>query len=151
MDVAGTHAPAARVDDFLTGGGEMAARVRAHDWAQSPLGSWTGWPQSLRTAASIMLNSAHPMFLAWGPSLVFIYNDAYAPFLGIRHPDALGHPFEAIWSEIWGDLAPLIGEALSGRATWSEDLHLVMLRNGYPEDTWYTFSYSPIRDESGGG
>ncbi|WP_332769896.1 HWE histidine kinase domain-containing protein [Phenylobacterium sp.] len=150
MDASGTQAPVARADDFLTGGGEMGGHVRSHDWSRSPLGPLSGWPQSLRTAASIMLNSAHPMFLAWGPSLVFIYNDAYAPFLGIRHPDALGHPFEAIWSEIWGDLAPLIGEALSGRATWSEDLHLVMLRNGYPEDTWYTFSYSPIRDESGG-
>ncbi|UTP39642.1 GAF domain-containing protein [Phenylobacterium sp. LH3H17] len=150
MDVAGTHAPAARGDDFLTGGGEMGALVRAHDWKLSPLGPSSAWPQSLRTAASIMLNSAHPMFLAWGPSLVFIYNDAYAPILGTRHPHALGHPFQAIWSEIWHELTPLIETALSGRATWSEDLHLIMLRNGYPEDTWYTFSYSPIRDESGG-
>ncbi len=150
MDVAGTQAPVARGDDFLTGGGEMGALVRSHDWGRSALGPSDGWPQSLRTAVSIMLNSAHPMFLAWGPSLIFIYNDAYAPILGIRHPQALGQPFQDIWSDIWQDITPLIETALSGRATWSEDLHLLMQRKGYPEDTWYTFSYSPIRDESGG-
>ncbi|WP_395671247.1 HWE histidine kinase domain-containing protein [Phenylobacterium sp.] len=136
--------------DFLLGGGEMGERLRAHDWRRSPLGPPGTWPQSLRTAVSIMLNSRHPMFLAWGPQLAFIYNDGYAPILGAKHPDALGRPFEEIWSEIWHDIRPLVDTALSGEATWSEDLHLVMERHGFPEDTWYTFSYSPIRDESGG-
>ncbi len=135
---------------FLSGGGEMGRRMRAHDWASSPLGPPEGWPQSLRTALSLMLNSRHPMFIAWGPELAFIYNDGYAPILGNKHPDALGRPFREIWAEIWQDILPLVDRALSGVATWSEDLHLVMLRNGFPEDTWYTFSYSPVRDESGG-
>jgi two-component sensor histidine kinase len=136
--------------DFLLGGGEMGERLRAHDWRLSPLGAPETWPQSLRTAVSIMLNSRHPMFLAWGPELGFIYNDGYAPILGARHPEAIGRPFAEIWPEIWKDILPLIDTALAGEATWSEDRHFVMERHGYPEDTWYTFSYSPIRDESGG-
>jgi PAS domain S-box-containing protein len=136
--------------DFLLGGGEIGRRLRAHDWSRSPLGPPQSWPQSLRTAVSILLNSGHPMFVAWGPELGFLYNDAYAPILGAKHPDALGRPFAQVWDEIWDDLLPLVQTALSGEPTWREDMHLVMHRNGYPEDTWYTFSYSPIRDETGG-
>jgi PAS domain S-box-containing protein len=135
---------------FLLGGGAMGARFRALDWSATPLGPSQAWPQSLKTAVSLMLNSGHPMFLAWGPELAFLYNDAYGPILGARHPDALGKPFAQVWSEIWADIRPLVDAALRGEATWSEDLHLVMERNGYPEDTWYTFSYSPVRDETGG-
>ncbi|HEY8571564.1 PAS domain-containing sensor histidine kinase [Phenylobacterium sp.] len=135
--------------DFLEGGGEMGERVRAHDWAASPLGPVEAWPQSLKTTVSLLLNSGHPMFVAWGPQLGFIYNDAYAVILGDKHPAALGRRFEDIWSEIWADILPLVEAALSGTATWSEDLHLRMNRHGYWEDTWWTFSYSPVRDESG--
>jgi PAS domain S-box-containing protein len=90
------------------------------------------------------------MFVAWGPDLAFIYNDAYAPILGTRHPAAMGRPFREVWPEIWDDLLPLIEAALRGEATWSEDMPLLMLRKGYPEQTYYTFSYSPVRDETGG-
>ena len=142
--------PLARGLEFLAGGGEMGRRMRDHDWARSPLGPAQDWPQSLRTAVSLMLNSGHPMFLAWGPELAFLYNDGYAPIFGAKHPYMLGVPFHEAWPEIWDDISPLIERALAGEGTWSEDLHLVMERNGYPEDTWYTFSYSPVRDESGG-
>lgn len=134
---------------FLAGGGEMAERMRALDWSATPLGPVAAWPSSLRTAAGVMLNSRHPMFLAWGPELTFLYNDGYAPILGARHPQALGRPFEEIWSEIWSDLRPLVDRALTGEASWREDMHLVMERHGAPEDTWFSFSYSPVRDEAG--
>jgi len=136
--------------DFLAGGGEMGARSRRLDWATTPFGPVASWPQSLRTAASILLNSGHPMFLAWGPDLAIIYNDGYAQLLGERHPAALGQPLRRIWPEIWDDLVPMINSALSGQATWSEDMPFILTRHGYPEETWFTFSYSPIRDETGG-
>ncbi len=133
---------------FLKGDGTMGERMRAHDWSGSPLGGLSLWPQSLRTAVNIMLSSKQPMFIAWGPELTFLYNDAYAPILAKKHPAAVGRPFRAVWSEIWTDIAPLIDRALAGEATWAENLHLVMERNGFAEDTWYSFSYSPIRDEA---
>jgi PAS domain S-box-containing protein len=128
----------------------MGALMRAHDWSSSPLGPPEFWPQSLRTVASLMLTSKFPMFIAWGPELAFLYNDGYRPIFGAKHPHALGLPFQDVWSEIWPDLEPLVTKALAGESTYHEDLHLVMERNGYPEDTWYTFSYSPVRDETGG-
>jgi PAS domain S-box-containing protein len=134
---------------FLSGGGEMGALMRAHDWSDSPLGPPEGWPESLRAVVALMINSRFPMFIAWGPELAFLYNDAYAPIFGAKHPHMLGRPFREAWSEIWEDLLPLIERALAGEPTFNEDLHLVMERNGYPEDTWYSFSYSPVRDESG--
>ncbi|MBB3020135.1 PAS domain S-box-containing protein [Microvirga lupini] len=136
--------------DFLTGGGEMGALMRAHDWSSSPLGPPEHWPQSLRAVVSLMLTSKFPMFVAWGPKLAFLYNDGYVPIFGAKHPHALGLPFRDVWSEIWPDIEPLVTKALAGEATFHEDLHLVMERHGYPEDTWYTFSYSPVRDETGG-
>ncbi len=134
---------------FLAGGGAMGEQMREHDWSNSPVGSPHGWPQSLRTVISLMLNSRFPMFIAWGKALTFFYNDAYSPILGGKHPAALGEPFQRVWSDIWVDLVPLIDQALAGDANYLENLHLVMERHGYREDTWYTFSYSPIRDETG--
>lgn len=134
---------------FLTDGGEMGALMRAHDWSDSSLGSTETWPPSLQAIVSLMINSRYPMFLAWGSDLAFLYNDGYAPILGRKHPGALGRPFAEVWPEIWGDISPLVRRALAGEATFSEDLHLVMERNGFPEDTWYSFSYSPVRDETG--
>ncbi len=136
--------------DFLAGGGEMGALMRKKDWTQTPLGPVEQWPQSLRTGVSIMLNSGHPMFLAWGPDLVFLFNDAYRPILGAKLPQALGRPFEQLWSDIWHDIKPLVDSALAGQAIWAEDRLLMMERNGYSEETYFTFSYSPIRDERGG-
>ncbi|WP_425339491.1 ATP-binding protein [Methylorubrum extorquens] len=123
--------------------------MRAHDWSRSPIGPLEAWPAPLRMAASLMLNSAFPMFIAWGRELGFIYNDAYAEILGNKHPAALGCPFEVIWSEIWPDINPLIQRAMAGEATFSADLPLRMMRRGQYEDTWFTFSYSPVREEDG--
>ena len=89
------------------------------------------------------------MFVAWGKELGFLYNDPYAEILGAKHPRALGARFFDIWSEIWPDISPLIDAALAGEANYREDLPLVMNRKGYDEQTWFTFSYSPVRDESG--
>ena len=131
------------------GGGELGALMRAHNWSTSPIGSPDTWPQSLRTAVSIMLSSKYPMFVAWGLELAFLYNDAYRPVLGSKHPSALGRPFRDVWSEIWDEIKPLVQTALRGDATWSENLPLILERNGYPEDSWFTCSYSPLRDDSG--
>ena len=127
----------------------MGALMRAHDWARSPIGPPDTWPQTLKSAVSIMLPSKHIMFVAWGSELTFLYNDAYRPVFGRKHPWALGRPFSEIWSEVWTEVKPLVDTALTGEATWSENLPLVLARNGYPEECWFTFSYSPIRDENG--
>ncbi|MGC2856756.1 PAS domain-containing protein [Novispirillum sp. DQ9] len=127
----------------------MGARLRGHDWSLSVLGPPEGWPQSLRSVVGLMLTSKFPMFVAWGPDLGFLYNDAYAPILGAKHPAAMGRPFAKVWSEIWHDVGPLVERALAGEATYHEDLPLVMLRKGFEEQTTFTFSYSPVRDESG--
>jgi two-component sensor histidine kinase len=134
---------------FLEAGAEMGALMRAHDWSTSPLGDPSQWPQSLKTTVSLMINSLYPMFVAWGPQLAFLYNDGYKPIFGAKHPHTLGLPFQQVWPEIWTDIEPLVSKALMGEATFHEHMHLVMERNGYPEDTWYTFSYSPVRDETG--
>ena len=139
----------ARSLDFLADGGSTGALMRAHDWSTSPLGAPDSWPQSLRTVVGLLLQSQFPMFVAWGPDLGFLYNDSYAEILGAKHPRALGLRFYDIWSEIWPDISPLIDAAMAGRATYREDLPLVIKRKGYDEQTWFTFSYSPVRDESG--
>ena len=135
--------------DFLVGGGNVGALMRAHDWSRSPLGPPESWPRSLRTVVVLLLQSQFPMFVAWGESLGFLYNDPYAEILGSKHPKALGSRFHDIWSEIWTDISPLIDAAMSGEATYREDLPLLMNRKGYDEQTWFTFSYSPIRDDDG--
>jgi PAS domain S-box-containing protein len=132
---------------FLRDGGEMGARIRAFDWSDSPLGRPEGWPQPLKTAVGILLSSKFPMFVAWGPELRFIYNDAYAEVLGNKHPQALGFAFEDIWAEIWEDVKPFVDRALGGESTFAEDLPLKMTRKGHPEQTWFTFSYSPLRGD----
>ncbi|NKC32911.1 PAS domain S-box protein [Falsiroseomonas selenitidurans] len=127
----------------------FATLIETTDWAATPLGPRAGWPQALRTILRLMQHSGQPMFLAWGKELSFLYNDAYVPILGARHPAALGQPFRAVWSEVWEELLPLVQRALQGTSTWMENLHLVLHRNGYPEDNWYTFSYSPVHDDAG--
>jgi PAS domain S-box-containing protein len=134
---------------FLSGGGEAGAMMRAHDWSRSPLGDPRGWPQALRTVVALMLNSKFPMFVAWGEELAFLYNDAYIEILGDKHPSSLGAPFKDIWGEIWGDIGPIVERALQGEGTWWEKLPLLMNRHGYDEQTWFTFSYSAVRDDSG--
>jgi PAS domain S-box-containing protein len=134
---------------FLDAPGEVAALMRGQDWSLSPLGPPQGWPQSLRSVVSLMLRSKFPMFVAWGPSLGFLYNDSYAEILGTKHPAAIGRPFEEVWSEIWDDVGPLARRALAGEAIFLENLPLTMQRKGYEERTWFTFSYSPVVDEHG--
>jgi len=134
---------------FLADGGAMGALIRAYDWQSSPLGPPRDWPLSLKTAVGIMLSSKFPMFVAWGRELSFLYNDPYSEILGDKHPAALGRRFEDIWSEIWSDVGPLAERALAGEATFHEAFPLVMNRKGYDEQTWFTFSYSPLRDENG--
>lgn len=137
---------------FLAGGGEMGALTRAKDWSSTAVGEPETWPQSLRTALSILLNSKFPMFLWWGPALICFYNDAYRPSLGIngKHPAILGMPAVEAWPEIWTIIKPLIDQVLNGgEATWSEDQLIPIYRNGKMEDVYWTFSYSPVNDESG--
>lgn len=138
-------------EHILAGGGEMGRLMRKHDWAKTPLGPVSGWPQSLRTAVSICLASHFPMLIWWGPELVKLYNDAYRPMLGSKHPQALGQRGKDCWPEIWDIIGPMLEGVLSrGEATWSENQLLPLERNGYSEECYFTFSYSPIRDESGG-
>jgi PAS domain S-box-containing protein len=138
-----------RDDEFLDTGAAVAALMRAHDWSESPLGPPASWPQPLRTVVELLLQSRFPMFVAWGDALGFLYNDPYAEILGAKHPRALGRRFHDIWAEIWPDISPLIDAAMAGQSIYREDLPLVMNRKGYDEQTWFTFSYSPLRDESG--
>ncbi|WP_313703229.1 ATP-binding protein [Massilia sp.] len=142
-------APDAGALMFLSGGGKVGAMMRAHDWSQSPLGHPSGWPQALRTVVALMLNSKFPMFVAWGEKLGFLYNDPYAEILGEKHPASLGAPFKAIWGEIWDDIWPIVERALQGEGTYWEKLPLLMNRHGFDEQTWFTFSYSPVRDDNG--
>ncbi len=135
---------------FLQGGGELGALCRSLDWTETPLGPPDTWPQSLRTTLGILLNSRYPMFVFWGPELVKIYNDGYRPILGHKHPWALGRPAREVWPEIWSDIEPLVGRALAGDPTYSDDLLLFMERSGFREEVYFTFSYSPVLDESGG-
>ncbi|WP_454762251.1 PAS domain-containing protein [Caulobacter segnis] len=135
--------------DGLSAEGEIGKAMRAIDWMATPLGSPEAWPQSLRTSLELLLNSKHGMMLAWGPELTLFYNQAYAPFLGLKHPAAFGRPFAEVWSDIWTDIEPLVRQTLAGEAVWFEDYHLVMERHGFAEDTWWQFSYSPARDDNG--
>jgi signal transduction histidine kinase len=138
-------------DQIFPGKGEMAGLVRNTDWSKTPLGPIGTWPQSLRTAVSICLGSRHPIVLWWGPERWMFYNDAYRPFLGeTKHPQFLGRPGQECWAEIWDIIGPMMEQVIeTGEATWSEDFLLLLHRSGYLEETYYTFSYSPIRDESG--
>lgn len=129
----------------------MTTLVERRDWAATPLGPVDRWPQSLRTAVSVCLASRFPMLVWWGRHLVKIYNDAYLPILGDKHPRALGSPGARVWPEIWDTIGPMLAGVLAGGpATWSEDQLLLLERHGFPEECYFTFSYSPIQDESGG-
>ncbi|WP_250475422.1 ATP-binding protein [Caballeronia sp. GAFFF1] len=136
-------------DTMFDGAGEVRALLRRYDWSASPLGHPSQWPAPLITAVSMVLNSAFPMFVAWGPEFGFLYNDAYAVIMGRKHPAALGGRFEQIWAEIWPDIAPIIDGAMSNRSSYFEDLPLTVIRHGYPEHSFFTFSYSPLQDDCG--
>ena len=136
---------------FLQGGGEMGALMRSMDWSATALGPVEGWPQSLRTSVSTCLNSRFPILIWWGPDLVKLYNDAYRPILGAKHPRSMGQAGRECWPEIWPIIGPMLQGVLErGEATWSENQLLLLERHGFAEECYFTFSYSPIRDESGG-
>ncbi|HST21605.1 MAG TPA: hypothetical protein VLR90_10835, partial [Blastocatellia bacterium] len=137
--------------EFLLGGGEMGERMRAMDWSNTPLGPALQWPQSLRTAVSILLDSGYPMYIAWGGGFTQIYNDAYRPILGAtKHPAALGQSTPECFAEIWDFIGPMFERVMTlGEATTLIDQLLELDRNGYVEECYFTFSYSAIRDETG--
>lgn len=148
--VAEFRAPAAAAT-FLAGGGEMGAMMRAQDWSRTPIGPCEGWPQSLRTAAAILLNSGYPMYLAWGREFVQLYNDAYRPILGsTKHPAALGASTTQTFAEIWDFIGPMFRRVMAtGEASTYIDQLLPMDRHGYVEECTFTFSYSAVRQEDG--
>jgi hypothetical protein len=128
----------------------MAELVDAYDWDGSPIGSRSSWPPALRLTVDLALASGFPMLVFWGSDLVQMYNDAFVPILGARHPAALGQVAERCWPEIWDTIGPLLHGVLeTGEPVWAEDLPLTLERNGFPEQTYFTFSYSRIRDDGG--
>jgi hypothetical protein len=136
------------VPGFLRGGGEMGSRMRALDWARTPLGPVSEWPQSLKTVVRVMLDSRYAMWMLWGPELTFFCNDAYLPTVGIKRDWVLGARSDKVWEEIWPDIGPRIAHVLeNGEATWDEGLLLFLERSGFSEETYHTFSYSPVYDD----
>jgi len=128
----------------------MGARIRAHDWLGTPLGDPQRWPHALKTLASLMLASKQPMFMAWGPDQTWLYNDAFVPILGAKHPGALGRPALAeVWSEAREVLEPLFTRVFAGEPVHMDDFGLMLDRNGRLEEAHFAFSYTPVRDESG--
>jgi len=134
---------------FLAGGGEMGALMRATDWSQTSLGPVESWSPTLRMMVSFLLANRFPLLLWWGPHYVSIYNDAYRPILGKKHPRSIGQPVRECWSEIWHILKPLIDAPFNGGpATWMEDLELEIERSDFAEETHFTVAYSPVPDET---
>lgn len=128
----------------------MGALMRAHDWAATPLGPPETWPEGLKVPLRMMLTSRFEMWLGWGPDLAFFYNDAYVPTLGVKHPTALGTPMSVVWKEVFADVEDRIVSVMrDGVATWDKALLLILERSGYPEETYHTFSYSPLRGDDG--
>jgi hypothetical protein len=133
----------------LADGGEMGAVMRAMDWAKTPLGPIDGWSQALRTTVGILLRNRFPMLLWWGPQFVQLYNDAYRPIPGAKHPKSMGQPGSECWAEIWHIIGPMVEAPYAGApATFSDDLDLLMDRHGFLEETHFKVAYSPVPDET---
>ncbi len=131
------------------GGGDVGARMRAHDWRRTPLGPVAGWPASLKTLVGVMLGAKQPMFSVWGPELTLLYNDAYRAILGHKDHDALGRSFLDVWREARTDLAPLVAKAFSGEPVHMDDITLIVDREGLAPEAHFAFSYTPVRDDEG--
>jgi signal transduction histidine kinase len=130
--------------------GDTARRIAGFDWSATPLGARESWPQSLRTIIDILLSSRYAMWMLWGPEMTFLCNDAYRPTLGMKDPWALGTPAPRVWAEIWPEIGPRIETVLTtGNSTYDEGLMLFLERSGFREETYHTFSYSPLRDDQG--
>lgn len=127
----------------------MKALTWQYDWSAGPLGAIEQWTPCLRTTVDIMLAAGHAMCLMWGPERIFLYNDAYAPVLGVRHPAALGMPTASIWSDVWSEIEPIVDRTFAGETCRFEEMPLTTTRNGYPEQTWWDFCYSPVLGADG--
>ncbi|UYW26265.1 PAS domain-containing protein [Methylorubrum extorquens] len=134
---------------FLPSGGTTGSEIRARDWSETSLGPPEEWPPALRNALSLMLSCPTAMFLAWGPDLLCFYNDAYRPILGYRLDTALARPFREVWASIWDEIGPLVDATLSGESQALTDVMLDLSRQGVPERSWWSFSYSPVLDDAG--
>ena len=137
--------------DFLHGlSGQVVDEIVALDWQATPLGAPESWPIALRSQLATMLACPVPMYMVWGPELISFYNDAYRPILGYRADAAMGTPFRILWGSIWDEIAPLVDKALSGQVAKVTDMRLDLARSGQPEESYWTFSYSPVFDDAGG-
>jgi len=145
------NANSTNVEALFAGGGETGSLMASMDWASTPLGPVQNWPQNLKTCLRIILTSRQPMFVWWGDDLINLYNDAYKSIVGDKHPGALGQPARVVWREIWDQVEPRAKSAMeTNEGTYDEALLLIMERYGYQEETYYTFSYSPVPNEQGG-
>ena len=140
---------AAAAGGFLPVNDRFTAFIRDKNWAETPLGDMALWPAVVKSTLATWMDSPQPMCFAWGADLRFFFNAAYAPFLGFRVDRAMGRQFAEVWSDIWSDIEPIVDRALAGTGSRFEELPLTMTRNGYEEETWWTFTYQPLRDETG--
>src|SRR5262245_47817258 len=144
-----------QVDDpleFLYGGAELIERSRAREWSCTALGPFENWPLSLKTALKIALNTRYPIWMGWGPDLVFFYNTAYIPLIGKRHEWALGASAREVWKESWEEHLGHQADAvlLRGEASWNDQHQLIAYRNGFAEEVYFTYSFSPLPADEGG-
>jgi hypothetical protein len=141
--------PRPRPRPLLGGGDDMGSFIRSFDWSKTPIGSVEQWSPSLRMMVNFLLANRFPLLLWWGPQYVQIYNNAYRPIPGAKHPKSLGQPASKCWSETWHILKPLIDTPFTGGpATWMEDLALELNRHGFLEETHFTVAYSPVPDDT---
>jgi len=135
---------------FLAGGGEMGGRMRSYDWRSTPLGDPAAWPQGLKTLVGLMLASPQPMFIAWGEAQTWLYNDAFVPIMGEKHPHRLGlAALDQVWSEARAVLGPMFARVFAGEPVHMQDFALTLDRHGRPEEAHFAFSYTPVRDDEG--
>lgn len=138
------------MDDLFGAAGTLREAYQRFDWPAGPLGAPDGWSPALRAAADLALNTRNPVTLLWGPQYVLVYNEAYVPMIGDKHPAALGAPAAEVFAEIWDTIGPMLDAvAAGGGATWAEDLPLLMNRHGFAEETYFTFSYSAVHAPDG--
>lgn len=136
--------------EIFPGTSKMARIMREHGWEETPLGNPGQWPDALKIPLRMLLTTRFEMWLGWGPDLRFFYNDAYIPTLGIKHPAMLAQPFREVWSEVYDEVADQVERVRAGEATWNKALRLLLERSGFPEETYHSFSYSPLDDADGG-
>ncbi len=137
------------VPAFLSGHGDMSERIRQFNWSQTSIGAVDKWKQSLRSALNICLNSNFPIAIYWGTELCLLYNDAWSPIPGNKHPWALGRPAKEVWPEIWNDIEPQFAKAFAGEPGGSKDALLPMQRHGYTEECYFDFTFTPVYGEDG--